>query len=110
MPLRLSATACQTSCWKANAVQPRAAIQASARAPGSSGSRSRAALMGVWGTMIVLGKSIVRESMKRRCALAALLALCACVARAQSPDTLRLVTGFAPGGATDRVARIVGDK
>ena len=48
--------------------------------------------------------------MKRRTAAAALLALPACALRAQAPETLRLVTGFAPGGATDRVARIVGDK
>ena len=48
--------------------------------------------------------------MKRRTAAAALLALPACALRAQAPDTLRLVTGFAPGGATDRVARIIGDK
>jgi tripartite-type tricarboxylate transporter receptor subunit TctC len=48
--------------------------------------------------------------MKRRTAAAALLAFPACALRAQAPDTLRLVTGFAPGGATDRVARIVGDK
>lgn len=48
--------------------------------------------------------------MKRRTAAAALLALPALGLRAQSPDTLRLVTGFAPGGATDRVCRIVGEK
>lgn len=48
--------------------------------------------------------------MKRRTAAAALLALPACALRAQAPDTLRIVTGFAPGGATDRVARIVGEK
>ena len=48
--------------------------------------------------------------MKRRTAAAALLALPACALRAQAPETLRLVTGFAPGGATDRVARMVGDK
>lgn len=49
--------------------------------------------------------------MKRRTAAAALLALPACVLRAQAAEsTLRIVTGFAPGGATDRVARIVGDK
>lgn len=49
--------------------------------------------------------------MKRRIAAALALLLAACTARAQAPDnTLRLVTGFAPGGATDRVARIVGDK
>lgn len=47
--------------------------------------------------------------MDRRTATAALLALPA-IARAQGSDTLRIVTGFAPGGATDRVARIVGDK
>ena len=48
--------------------------------------------------------------MMRRTAAMALLALAACTVRAQAPDTLRIVTGFAPGGATDRVARIVGDK
>lgn len=49
--------------------------------------------------------------MKRRTALTCLLALGAAGARAQSGDnTLRIVTGFAPGGATDRVARIVADK
>jgi len=49
--------------------------------------------------------------MDRRTATAALLALAAGTAHAQSGDgTLRIVTGFAPGGATDRVARIVGDK
>lgn len=47
--------------------------------------------------------------MDRRTATATLLALPA-LARAQGSDTLRIVTGFAPGGATDRVARIVGDK
>ena len=47
--------------------------------------------------------------MKRRTA-AALLALAACAATAQTPDTLRIVSGYAPGGATDRVARIVGEK
>lgn len=48
--------------------------------------------------------------MQRRTAAAALLALAAVAAHAQAPDTLRIVTGFAPGGATDRVARIVGEK
>jgi tripartite-type tricarboxylate transporter receptor subunit TctC len=48
--------------------------------------------------------------MMRRTAAMALLALAACSVRAQAPDTLRIVTGFAPGGATDRVARIVGEK
>ena len=47
--------------------------------------------------------------MKKRSALAALLALAACAAHAQE-NTLRIVTGYAPGGATDRVARIVGEK
>ena len=46
----------------------------------------------------------------RRTAAMALLALASCSVRAQAPDTLRIVTGFAPGGATDRVARIVGEK
>ena len=48
--------------------------------------------------------------MKRRTAAAALLALPACALRAQTATTLRIVTGYAPGGATDRVARIVADK
>ncbi|HZN48855.1 MAG TPA: tripartite tricarboxylate transporter substrate-binding protein, partial [Ramlibacter sp.] len=48
--------------------------------------------------------------MMRLTAALALLALAACTVRAQAPDSLRIVTGFAPGGATDRVARIVGDK
>jgi len=48
--------------------------------------------------------------MKRRTAAAALLALPAAALRAQAPESLRIVTGFAPGGATDRVARIVGEK
>ena len=48
--------------------------------------------------------------MMRRTAAMALLALAACTVRAQAPDSLRIVTGFAPGGATDRVARIVGEK
>ncbi|MDE2604861.1 MAG: Bug family tripartite tricarboxylate transporter substrate binding protein [Burkholderiales bacterium] len=48
--------------------------------------------------------------MKRRTAAAALLALPACALRAQTSSTLRIVTGYAPGGATDRVARIVADK
>ena len=45
---------------------------------------------------------------RRQVLLAALAA--AGTARAQGDGTLRLVTGFAPGGATDRVARIVGEK
>lgn len=48
--------------------------------------------------------------MDRRTFAAALLALAAGAAGAQAPETLRIVTGFAPGGATDRVARIVGEK
>jgi len=48
--------------------------------------------------------------MRRRTAAAALLALPALVRAQGSEGTLRIVTGFAPGGATDRVARIVGDK
>jgi len=49
--------------------------------------------------------------MDRRTATAAVLALVAGAAQPQSGDsTLRIVTGFAPGGATDRVARIVADK
>jgi tripartite-type tricarboxylate transporter receptor subunit TctC len=46
-----------------------------------------------------------------RCLLVLLLASAACVARAQPLDgPLHLVSGFAPGGSTDRVARIVGEK
>jgi tripartite-type tricarboxylate transporter receptor subunit TctC len=44
-------------------------------------------------------------------ALAATATLTTSLAFAQSPDgPLRIVVGYAPGGATDRVARIVGDK
>jgi tripartite-type tricarboxylate transporter receptor subunit TctC len=44
-------------------------------------------------------------------ALAAIATLTTSLAFAQSPDgPLRIVVGYAPGGATDRVARIVGDK
>lgn len=45
----------------------------------------------------------------RRTFMAALVAFAAGSAGAQG-DTLRIVTGYAPGGATDKVARIVGDK
>jgi tripartite-type tricarboxylate transporter receptor subunit TctC len=46
-----------------------------------------------------------------RIAAAALLALAAGIAHAQGTDgPLRIVVGYAPGGSTDRVARIVGDK
>lgn len=48
--------------------------------------------------------------MHRRTTLACLLALAAAGVHAQSPDTLRIVVGYAPGGATDKVARIVGEK
>jgi tripartite-type tricarboxylate transporter receptor subunit TctC len=47
---------------------------------------------------------------RRDTLLAALLAPAAAGLRAQAGETLRIVTGFAPGGATDRVARIVGEK
>lgn len=47
--------------------------------------------------------------MKKRTLLAALLAAIAGAVHAQD-GTLRIVTGYAPGGATDRVARIVGEK
>jgi tripartite-type tricarboxylate transporter receptor subunit TctC len=44
-------------------------------------------------------------------ALAATATITTSLAFAQSPDgPLRIVVGYAPGGATDRVARIVGDK
>ena len=42
-------------------------------------------------------------------ALTAALALCATLAQAQDAP-LRIVVGYAPGGATDRVARIVAEK
>lgn len=49
--------------------------------------------------------------MKRRTAAVALLALAGWTVQAQAADTpLRIVVGYAPGGSTDRVARIVGDK
>jgi tripartite-type tricarboxylate transporter receptor subunit TctC len=46
---------------------------------------------------------------RRIAALAAMLALSALVASAQE-QPLRIVVGYAPGGATDKVARIVGEK
>ena len=49
--------------------------------------------------------------MKRRTAAAALLVLATGIAQAQGSEApLRIVVGYAPGGSTDRVARIVGDK
>ena len=45
----------------------------------------------------------------RTAALAALLALTGLAAQAQDTP-LRIVVGYAPGGATDKVARIVGEK
>lgn len=43
--------------------------------------------------------------------LAIALAVAACIAQAQPLDgPLRIVVGYAPGGSTDRVARIVADK
>lgn len=50
--------------------------------------------------------------MQRRTALIAALALAAGTAAAQPllDGPLRIVVGYAPGGSTDRVARIVGDK
>lgn len=48
---------------------------------------------------------------RRTAATTALLACAAPGAWAQGADSaLRIVTGFAPGGATDRIARIVGEK
>lgn len=47
--------------------------------------------------------------MKRRTVLAATLAAATTLAQAQE-GPLRIVVGYAPGGSTDRVARIVGDK
>lgn len=47
---------------------------------------------------------------RRDTLLAALLAPMAGAVRAQGTGPLRIVTGYAPGGATDRVARIVGEK
>jgi tripartite-type tricarboxylate transporter receptor subunit TctC len=46
---------------------------------------------------------------RRTAALAAVLALCTLAATAQE-QPLRIVVGYAPGGATDKVARIVGEK
>ncbi|MBL0426329.1 Bug family tripartite tricarboxylate transporter substrate binding protein [Ramlibacter alkalitolerans] len=48
--------------------------------------------------------------MRRRDALIATLLGPATAALHAQGETLRIVTGFAPGGATDRVARIVGEK
>jgi tripartite-type tricarboxylate transporter receptor subunit TctC len=51
------------------------------------------------------------DPMKRRdTLLAALLAPVAGTLHAQGEGPLRIVTGYSPGGATDRVARIVGEK
>jgi tripartite-type tricarboxylate transporter receptor subunit TctC len=47
--------------------------------------------------------------LRRTAALAAVLALSALGAKAQE-QPLRIVVGYAPGGATDKVARIVGEK
>lgn len=47
---------------------------------------------------------------RRQLVLAGLLAAGAGVAGAQDNATLRIVSGYAPGGATDKVARIVGEK
>ena len=59
-----------------------------------------------------------RRLLTRRLAtLAAVAGLCAAAlpaahaqAQPQLDSPLRIVVGYAPGGATDRVARIVGDK
>jgi tripartite-type tricarboxylate transporter receptor subunit TctC len=51
------------------------------------------------------------KHMLRRLTGTLALAAVACAAAAQPLDSpLRIVVGYAPGGATDRVARIVGDK
>lgn len=48
---------------------------------------------------------------RRNAGLAALLALAGAGAEAQAPEgPLRILVGYAPGGGTDRVARIVGEK
>ena len=47
---------------------------------------------------------------RRQVMIAGLLAAGAGAARGQESTTLRIVSGYAPGGATDKVARIVGEK
>lgn len=47
---------------------------------------------------------------RRQASLAALAALAAGGSRAQADGPLRIVVGYPPGGSTDRVARIVGEK
>ena len=47
---------------------------------------------------------------RREVILGGLLAAAGGVANAQDGTTLRIVSGYAPGGATDKVARIVGEK
>jgi tripartite-type tricarboxylate transporter receptor subunit TctC len=49
-------------------------------------------------------------AMKRRTALLAAAAALATSAATAQEGPLRIVVGYAPGGSTDRVARIVGDK
>jgi tripartite-type tricarboxylate transporter receptor subunit TctC len=47
---------------------------------------------------------------RRQVVIAGLVAASAGATRAQDGSTLRIVSGYAPGGATDKVARIVGEK
>ena len=54
---------------------------------------------------------MLQHLLRRLAGILTLSALATSGAFAQSADgPLRIVVGYAPGGATDRVARIVGDK